>query len=197
MSGVEGSGDRPTPRYGEGRSALLGAAVRVVAHGGLRNLTYRAVAREAGMSHGSVDHHFGSRDTLLEAALRFSLDRTVTSISTRPGSGDLDALFEGLARMVDGNPEDQAFQYELILECRRRSELRPHVEAIYHAYVEGIQDELECAGMARDPAFGHLVYAAADGLVFHQITTGNADMTERALVHLRALLVSARPRPDS
>ncbi|MDW6064630.1 TetR family transcriptional regulator [Streptomyces sp. FXJ1.4098] len=29
--------------------------------GGLRRLTYRAVAEEAGVTHGLVVHHFGSR----------------------------------------------------------------------------------------------------------------------------------------
>ncbi|MFI8568805.1 TetR/AcrR family transcriptional regulator [Rhodococcus sp. NPDC078407] len=196
MSVAETPRERPSPRYGEGRLALLGATVQVVADQGLRNLTYRAVAREAGMSHGSVDHHFGSRDALLEEALRYSLNRTVTSISTRPGSGDLDAVFEGLCAMVEDNPADQAFQYELILEGRRRPELRPHVEAIYQAYVTGIQRELECAGLEHDIALGHLVYAAADGLVFNQITIGNADMTERALAHLRELLASAKVSTD-
>lgn len=197
MSIAEAPRERQSPKYGEGRVALLGATVQVVAEQGLRNLTYRAVAREAGMSHGSVDHHFGSRDALLEEALRYSLNRTVTSISTRPGSGDLDAVFEGLSSMVELNPEDQAFQYELILEGRRRPELRPQVEAIYEAYVTGIQNELECAGLVHDVALGHLVYAAADGLVFHQITIGKSEMTERALAHLRALLATAVISPDS
>ncbi|MGQ4601389.1 TetR family transcriptional regulator [Nocardia sp. R6R-6] len=188
---------RPGPRYGQGRTALLTAAVRVCAEQGLRNLTYRTVAREAGVAHGLVAHHFGSRDTLLEEALRFSLDNSVPSVSTRPGSGDLNALLAGLSAMVAENPYDQAFQYELILESRRRPELRPYVEAIYQAYVDALYDELACAGLGDDPALSHLVYAAADGLVFQQITIGTADMTERGLQHLRALLtMAAGPRQD-
>ncbi|MBV6762134.1 TetR/AcrR family transcriptional regulator [Rhodococcus opacus] len=183
----EGSA-RQAPRYGEGRTALLAAAVRVVAEQGLRKLTYRAVAREAGVAHGLVAHHFGSRDALLEAALQFSVNNSVTSISTRPGSGDLDAVFAGLATMVESNPDDLAFQYELILESRRRPELRPYVEAIYRAYVDRLQFELECAGMDPDPALSHLIYVAADGLVFHQITLGPPELTESALAHLRELL---------
>lgn len=70
------SSDKPAaqPRkrvdYGTGREALLNAAVRVVARGGLRKLTYRAVAEEAGVTHGLVVHHFGSRDALIEAGPR-------------------------------------------------------------------------------------------------------------------------------
>ena len=125
---------RSGPGYGEGRQALLEAAVHVVATRGLRHLTYRSVAQQAGVAHGLVAHHFGTRDALLEAALEFSLDNSVGSISADPGSGDLDALFAGVVEMVQSNPDDQAFQYELILEARRRPELRPQVEQVYATY---------------------------------------------------------------
>ena len=46
--------------YDEGREALLQAAVRVVADKGLRGLTFRAVAEEAGVNNTLVVHHFGS-----------------------------------------------------------------------------------------------------------------------------------------
>ncbi|MDF3309538.1 TetR/AcrR family transcriptional regulator [Rhodococcus sp. T2V] len=186
---------RPSPRYGEGRAALLAAAVHVVADQGLRNLTYRAVAREAGVAHGLVAHHFGTRDALLEAALQYSLENSVTSISTRPGSGDLDAVFDGLVKMVQNNPDDQAFQFELILESRRRRELRPYVESIYHAYVDSLQAELGYADIDPDPSLSHLIYAAAEGLVFHQITIGSPELTERSLANLRKLLRQCRSDP--
>jgi AcrR family transcriptional regulator len=185
---------RSAPRYGEGRVALLSAVVRVVAEQGLRNLTYRSVARQAGVTHALVAHHFGSRDALLEAALEHSLGESVTSITTRPGSGDLDALFGGLSSMVDRHPHDQAFQYELILESRRRPELRPYVRSIYTAYVDALHTELTRAGLDPDPDLTHLVYSAADGLVFHQLTVGDAELTERSLLHLRLLLRSYATR---
>jgi AcrR family transcriptional regulator len=56
--------------YGDGREALLTAAVRVVARKGIRHLTYRALARQAGVTHGLVTYHFGSRDALIRAALQ-------------------------------------------------------------------------------------------------------------------------------
>lgn len=188
MTTSQSKRSRPSPRYGEGRAALLAAAVHVVAGQGLRNLTYRAVAREAGVAHGLVAHHFGTRDALLEAALQFSLENSVTSISASPGSGDLEAIFGGLATMVERSPEDQAFQFELILESRRRPELRPYVEAIYQAYVNALQVELHCAGIDPDPDLSHLIYTAAEGLVFNQITIGSPERTERSLAHLRKLL---------
>ncbi|MFW0794870.1 TetR family transcriptional regulator [Gordonia sp. CPCC 205515] len=179
-------------RYGEGRDALLDAAVRVVANSGLRRLTYRAVAREAGVGHTLVAHHFGSLDALIEAALERSLTLSMESVTSRPGSGDLDALFEGLAGLATAKAAGEAFQFEVILESRRRPELRQHVETIYDAYIDAIHSELTLAGLTPDRDFTHLVYVAAEGLVFNQITHGSAEQTTRSLAHLRTLLDHAR-----
>ncbi|MGY1637167.1 TetR/AcrR family transcriptional regulator [Geodermatophilus sp. SYSU D00742] len=177
-----------TLAYGQGRPALLAAAVRVVAERGLRNLTYRAVAHEAGVTHGLVTHHFGTRDALIHAALEYSLQSSIPAITSDPGSGRIESLFAGLAELVQGDPGTQAFQYELILEARRRPELLPHVEAIYAAYHEALRVELERAGIDSDDAFVHLVFSALDGLVFQQTALGRPDATRASLERLRELL---------
>ena len=179
---------RPAPGYGEGRRALLAAAVHVVATRGLRNLTYRSVAQEAGVAHGLVAHHFGTRDALLQAALEFSLANSVGSISAAPGSGDLEALFAGVVEMVQANPDDQAFQYELILEARRSPELRPQVEEVYATYRQALSLELAAAGIPADDALVHLVFAAVDGLVFQQVCLDDPAAARAGLERLRDLL---------
>jgi TetR/AcrR family transcriptional regulator, regulator of biofilm formation and stress response len=181
---------RANRQYGEGRRALLAAAVHVVATRGLRHLTYRAVAQEAGVAHGLVTHHFGTRDALLEAATEYSLANSVASISTRPGSGDLDALFAGVEAMLEEFSDDQVFGFELILESRRRPDLRPHVESLYAAYRSALRAELECAGISCDDALVHVVFAAVDGMVFQQLALGHAGLTQAGLQHLRRLLRS-------
>lgn len=180
---------KPVTNYGTGRTALLDAAVRVVARGGLRRLTYRAVAREAGVTHGLVAHHFGSRDALVEEAVthvvRASLDISSLGIGTgRPGD-----FAAGLADMVESGPDTQAFQYELLLEARRRPELLPHLRRLYEEYFESSHRELSrmlpapvTRGMSR------LVFAALEGLVLHQLVFGERDMTEGALTELRDVL---------
>jgi AcrR family transcriptional regulator len=187
-TGTATAGARQTPGYGEGRRALLAAAVHVVATRGLRHLTYRAVAQEAGVAHGLVAHHFGTRDALLAAALEFSLGNSVGSISAEPGSGDLDALFAGVVEMVRANPDDQAFQYELILEARRRPELRPQVEQVYATYRQTLRVELAAAGIDADDALVHLVFAAVDGLVFQQVCLDDPAAARAGVDRLRALL---------
>ena len=179
---------RGSRAYGEGRGALLAAAVRVVATKGLRHLTYRAVAQEAGVTHGLVTHHFGSRDALIESALQYSLDNSVAGISAAPGSGRIDSLFEGLARLVADDPDTQAFQYELALESRRRRELRPALKALYDGYRKALRDEFAHIGVGTDDPLVQLVFAAVDGLVFQQVCGVNNTTTDEALARLREIV---------
>ena len=82
----------------------------------------------------------------------------------------------------------QAFQYELILESRRRPELRPLVDKLYSAYRQTLQVELERADLGSDDSLVHLVFAALDGLVFQQTASGDTGATRRSLDRLRELL---------
>ncbi len=184
------STDQGRPRYGEGREALLRAAIRVVAEAGLRNLTYRSVAREAGVTHGLVAHHFGSRDALLEEALRYSLDLSLDASRMLPTTGRLEDVADGLADMAAEDPDLQAFQFELILESRRRPELRPHVDALYAGYRDYTRRTMRSVGVT-DPAVSDLAFAAMDGLVFQQLASGDAEATRRGLRTLRDLLRAA------
>lgn len=175
------------PGYGQGREALLEAAIRVVSDSGLRNLTYRSVAKEAGVTHGLVAHHFGSRDALIEEALELALSRSLDTAPMNPDSGNLEDLGTSLASMVAADPGLQAFQYELMLESRRRPEIRPMLEKVYDHYRRAARDGLRRMGVD-DAAIGELVFATLDGLVFQQVTFGDAEQTERVTAALRTLL---------
>ncbi|MFI6875175.1 TetR/AcrR family transcriptional regulator [Streptomyces sp. NPDC050400] len=190
---VEPAGDRRSRKrvtnYGTGRVALLDAAVRVVARGGLRSLTYRAVAQEAGVTHGLVVHHFGSRDALIEEAVSHAIHSSLNSSALEIGTGKPADFAAGLGDMVDSGPELQAFQYELLLEARRRPELLPQLRSLYEEYFGATARELArildrpvSRGMSR------LVFAALEGLVLHQLAFGERDVTEEALTELRGLL---------
>lgn len=185
-------GRKPRKRrmnYGEGREALLNAAVRVVARGGLRRLTYRAVAEEAGTTHGLVVHHFGSRDALIEEAVGHVIRTSLNISALEPGTGKVADFSAGVSEMVAADPDIQAFQYELLLEARRRPELLPHLRALYDEYFDATGRELSriLPGGACRP-LTRLVFAALDGLVLHQLVFGGPETTDAAIEELRALL---------
>ncbi|OPG09522.1 TetR family transcriptional regulator [Streptomyces sp. GKU 895] len=176
-------------QYGEGREALLNAAVRVVARGGLRRLTYRAVAEEAGVTHGLVVHHFGSRDALIEETLAHTIRTSLSTSALEPGTGKVADFSAGLSEMVTADPDLQAFQYELLLESRRRPELLPQIRALYDEYFDATRRELtRMLPAGADKALTRLVFAALDGLVLHQLVLGEPDVTDAALDELRSLL---------
>jgi AcrR family transcriptional regulator len=183
---------RPRKRvknYGAGREALLNAAVRVVARGGLRRLTYRAVAEEAGVTHGLVVHHFGSRDALIEAALTHAVHTSLRASALEPGTGRIEDFSTSLSEMVESGPDLQTFQYELMLESRRRPELLPPLRALYEEYFEALERELgRMLPEGADRPLTRLVFAALEGLVLHQLVFGEPEVSRAALDELRSLL---------
>ncbi|MDL4818928.1 TetR/AcrR family transcriptional regulator [Actinomadura opuntiae] len=54
----------------EARRLILDAAERFLAEGGVAAVQVRAIAARVGMTDAGVNHHFGTRDRLLEALLR-------------------------------------------------------------------------------------------------------------------------------
>ncbi|WP_042382080.1 TetR/AcrR family transcriptional regulator [Streptacidiphilus melanogenes] len=180
---------RKAVNYGTGREALLNAAVRVVARGGLRKLTYRAVAEEAGVTHGLVVHHFGSRDALIEEALAHTVRTSLTISALETGTGSVADFSAGVSEMVSSDPDTQAFQYELLLEARRRPELLGHVRGLYDEYFDATRRELaRILPHGADEGLTRLVFAALDGLVLHQLVFGGPETTEAAIARLRSLL---------
>ncbi|MDK1342117.1 TetR family transcriptional regulator [Streptomyces sp. 378] len=190
---------RPRKRvnYGTGREALLNAAVRVVARGGLRKLTYRAVAEEAGVTHGLVVHHFGSRDALIEEALTHAIRSSLRSSALEPGTGEAADFSTGLTEMVESGPDAQAFQYELLLESRRRPELLPHLRALYDEYFDATRRELsQMLPGPVDQGLSRMVFATLEGLVLHQLVFGEREVIEDALDELRSVLRLLAERRD-
>ena len=61
--------------HGALREALLDAAERVLKRDGVGAMTLRAVAREAGVSHGSPSHHFPAYEDLLSEAAAVGFER--------------------------------------------------------------------------------------------------------------------------
>lgn len=186
---------KASPGYGEGREALIRAAVSVVARGGLRSLTYRAVAEEAGVTHGLVRHHFGSRDALIVAATEYSLDPALVASDITGNPGPLDRFASGIPGMIRDEGDLLAFQYEVILESRRRPELRDAVRTLLHGLRRGILNDLRNHGLDASPALGALVMSALDGIVLHGLMLDEPRQVQASLKELRELLISATTSP--
>ncbi|MGK5643465.1 TetR/AcrR family transcriptional regulator, partial [Streptomyces sp. URMC 126] len=64
----------------ERREAIARALWRVVEQRGVAHLTVREVAREAGMSHGQLQHYFASREAMLSFAVDFASEQTALRV---------------------------------------------------------------------------------------------------------------------
>lgn len=171
-----------------GRLALLRATIVIVANGGLRALTYRAVASEAGVSHGLVRHHFGTRDRLVAEAMDFAIDESLRGSNMLNSGLTVSEFAAGIESLAERQGEIQAFQYELLLEARRRPELRGFAERHYDAYRDAILQQLRRLG-ADQEGLADLIWFALDGIVFKQLVLPGD--VEPALHRIRALIEEA------
>ena len=171
-----------------GRRALLRATIVVVAGGGLRALTYRAVATEAGVSHGLVRHHFGTRDQLIAEAMEFAIGESLAGSNMVEAVTSVDDFAAGIDSLAERESEIQSFQYELLLEARRRPELHELATRHYTAYRDAIMAQLARLGV-HDASLADLIWFTLDGIVFKQLVApGDA---APALRRVRELVAQA------
>jgi TetR/AcrR family transcriptional regulator, regulator of biofilm formation and stress response len=174
------------PGYGEGREALLAAAVEVVGDKGLRGLTYREVARVAGVTHGLVAHHFGSRQALIKATLDYAVG--LGSRTIHFADDNVEDFAADLSRLIRETAGLQAFQFELLLEARRDQTLSDSAKFMYDEYIGLIQSDLARLGLSDQPALARFLMAAVDGLVIQQLVYDNAEDTDEAVALLQRVL---------
>lgn len=181
---VSEDSDRP-PGYW----ALLRAVPRVVARVGLRGLTYRAVAKDAGVTYGLISYYFGSRDTLIEAATQLASDEAIARSKVGPSSDRVQDFAAGVSKLLVEDPEAQAFQYELVCEARRSKPLHGAVERMYANYVNAVSASLDKLGIEHDEAMARVIFAALDGIVLQRLVHDDEKMTDESIEALRSLLV--------
>ncbi|MHB6905360.1 TetR/AcrR family transcriptional regulator [Streptomyces sp. DB-54] len=97
----------------ERREAIARALWRVVEQRGVAHLSLREVAREAGMSHGQLQHYFASREAMLTFAMDFAteqaasrVDRGLAELGDRPHPRDV--LRVMLTGMLPLHPDARA-----------------------------------------------------------------------------------------
>lgn len=118
--------------------ALQRAALEVFASVGL-DATVRQVAARAGVSHGLVRHHFGSRDGLRKAVDDYVVDRVVSVFALSEDAFDEPASLarrERVARFSSEEPEIAAYMGRLMVAD-------PEVgQPLFDSLASGVHQEL-------------------------------------------------------
>ena len=177
-------------KYGTGKDALLRAVVVVVSEKGLRGLTFRSVAECAGVNNSLVAHHFGTRDALIAAALEWASDRSISASKLREAVTAGQSFTDSLLDLLLEDPELQIFQYEMILESRRRPELRAGVLALYESYIEALTEGLDASGASYNSrVVARMLFATLDGLVLQYLSGVERQLIQASLEEVHGVLL--------
>ncbi|WP_433561003.1 TetR/AcrR family transcriptional regulator [Nocardia sp. CA-151230] len=167
------------PRMARGaarREALLEAAIRLLAREGARAVTHRAVAAEAGTTHGNARYYFGTLDQLLDEALRRLAAQQIDEVRTLfDGLPDVDVP-QRISRLVDyvtgtlaGDRDAAVARYEFFLEVARRPNLRASLDEWGATQRAAFAGELRGAGAADPEAAAADLLTLVNGLILEQL----------------------------
>jgi DNA-binding transcriptional regulator YbjK len=160
------------------RDRLLRATIELLASGGGRAVTHRAVADRAGAAHGSTRYYFANRDELIRAALRMLAEEDVAAVAAElervphgPARPERMAkrLAAFLAERIRRAPDRELSRYELFLLAAREPALRPDLDAWGDAYRGLFAALLERLGSSDPETDAHLVLSVGNALLLEQV----------------------------
>lgn len=148
------------------RDNILDAAQRVAERDGAGNLTLDRVACECGLSKGGLLYNFPNKEALLKSMLERLIEqhRQIAETEEQAMAGEPNANLRATLRAITGHQMVDASIYMSILaaSAQNPSLLEPVRTAFDESY-QRIMDE------CTDPDMGLLLWAAADGLLFHHV----------------------------
>jgi AcrR family transcriptional regulator len=157
----------------EARDAILDAAERQLVASGPDGIRLQDVARDVGVSHPTVLHHFGSREALVEAVASRALDSLhddiVAALRRAPeGEHQVAALLDGVCEALESRGQGRALMWlALAAPAGHRDDLRLRAQAeVLHA-----TREARSAGRAMAPLEDSqfLVVLAASALLTQSV----------------------------
>jgi AcrR family transcriptional regulator len=149
------------------RTRILDSSLDLIGRAGISSLTVRAVEDAAGLPHGSVRHHFGSRNGLIRALFDHLGERDVpVTVSDR--DSPTTAVAAALRHWLGPGRTVTLARYELFLMAARDPALRPPLVRARERFVA-----LAARRVGADTA--PAVVAALDGLVLDALVRGEHD----------------------
>jgi TetR/AcrR family transcriptional regulator, regulator of biofilm formation and stress response len=171
----------------ERRGALLDAAIRLLARQGARAVTLRAVAEEAGATHGAPRYYFATREALLDEALKRlaarqveEVERLLSEHADSDPKGGAARLAAHLAGPLAGDRDATIARYELFLEAARRPQLRPALKAWGAAYERLLATQMT-ADRPDPEADAELLLNLLNGLLLRQAALPRRDFEAAVL----------------
>jgi DNA-binding transcriptional regulator YbjK len=180
------------------REALLRAATELLAEGGTRSLTHRAVAARAGLPQATTTYYFESIQQLSEEALRMHVGERVEelgALAEAAGRGGRTAE-EIALRFADSlagrSREITIAQFEVYLEAARNPNLREAVAEVLEAFEQIAEAALGALGAKRPAEAAGTFVALLDGFAVHRVARPRSKGEESAALFeaMRALFIA-------
>ncbi|WP_322517234.1 TetR family transcriptional regulator [Rhodopseudomonas palustris] len=170
--------DRMESEVSDRERPVMEATLRLIGRGGLKGVTHRAVAAETGLSLGAITHYFGTRDLLVEAALKFALMREVKrlralALSLQSDALDVEAWIDALVgwytKELASDAEIHTACYEAFLAAARDDRYRPIVAEWYETWRRSAELALTAAGSGSPRLHAEIFVSALVGIVLQQL----------------------------
>ncbi|MFF4189127.1 TetR/AcrR family transcriptional regulator [Streptomyces sp. NPDC001691] len=164
-------------RNPERRTALVDAAIEVLAREGARGLTFRAVDAQAGVPSGTSSNYFASRDDLFTQAGRHihvrmapDPDEVAEVMRQQPSRELVASLAHWVVRRMTAERTGYLAMLELRLEAVRRPALRAELTRALRADLDAnIRFHVD-SGLPGDADTVRLLYLAVNGLLVEAFT---------------------------
>lgn len=169
------------------KDKLLDAAIQIAGREGLSAVTYRAVAARAGVTHGLVRHHFGTREQLLNEAFRQAAEQDSDGVRLRVGT--IDEFASTFVQWFNASWERSVLQFDETTQAIRGALPMDNIRQQYEGYIAKVRETFADVGIDDpDGRVAALVFAALDGLALQHLIYGEDLRTENVLDTLRDLL---------
>ncbi|MER6983890.1 TetR/AcrR family transcriptional regulator [Streptomyces carpinensis] len=159
------------------RTALLDAAIEVLAREGSRGLTLRAVDKEAAVPTGTASNYFTNRADMLAQVVRRTRERLTPdpaeladTMTAEPSHELVRTLMLQLVKRMRRDRSSHLAMLELRLEATRRPELHTELTRFLTAELDANIDFHLGSGLPGDRSGVVLLYLAMLGLIVDDLT---------------------------
>jgi TetR/AcrR family transcriptional regulator, regulator of biofilm formation and stress response len=157
------------------REVIVRATIELIAEGGPKAVTHRAVSARAGLPPASAGYYFKTVDDLIDAALRqYTRQRMheLTKLFDEAVAGVVDPFEVGeriATALVRGATRDSVCQYEVYLEAARNPALRDAVDSTMAGFEQVAAERLSALGVRSPRLAAKAFVAVADGFALHRL----------------------------
>ncbi|MFD7443946.1 TetR/AcrR family transcriptional regulator [Streptomyces sp. NPDC059909] len=176
------------------RQRIIGAVLRIIGRDGIAAVTNRRIAKEAGVSLGSVTYHFASQHELLRESLLHFVREETRRLTELADAGQADGVdIDGAAALAAQVAGGTAFDsehiapFELYVQAGRDERLREAAAECFAAYDRLAAQILIALGVPDAERLAATTVALVTGLQLRRLATGSPaeDLTDALLLLVR------------